>query len=167
MKTFAIISLVVFAGFILLGIKRFGLLRSYSAFASKWDEAVPIKKMNLWSIVTLVVAFLLMIPMIDAGDGNKWQFLGFFAPVYLAVVAFTPKFETDPKQHKIHVFGASACALIASLWLVLVQHLWWVALISLAVMAAAAYFTKTWKTSYIFWLEMTLFAAVYAAVIFF
>lgn len=177
MKTLAIISLAIFVGFIVISVLRFGLQESYSAFSPKWDEKVPIHNMHLWSIVTFVVAFLLMIPMIDMGGGSPWQFLGFFAPLYLFTVAIFPLEDIKPddtekdiaekkKKRTIHTVAAACCSVAAICWVILVEHLWWVMLICAALCAAAAYFTKTLKSSLVFWSEMAAFSTVYSILIF-
>ena len=159
-------SFVLLAGFIALSVWRFSWRKSYSAYAAKWIEFVPMHNVNVWSMVTFIAAFLMLPAMVERGEGNLLQCLGFFTPLYLIVVALTPRYETVHKQYVIHLIGTILCAATATAWLFFVRHLWWVGLISLAVMAAAAYFTKTWKKSYVFWLEMALFAASYAAAIF-
>lgn len=164
--TTAIISLVLFAGFVTLSVWRFGWRKSYSSYAAKWIEFVPMHNINVWSVVTVVVAFLILPSMLERGEGNLVQCLGFFVPLYLAVVAFTPRYETEHSQYVVHVIGTIVCAAIAVAWLIFVRHLWWVLLIALAVFGAVAYLTKTYKTSYVFWLEMAMFASVYAAVLF-
>ena len=168
MTTFAIatsiLSLALLAGFSALSVRRFGWRKSYSAFAPKWTEAVPIHNAHLWSIVTVAVAFLLCPALLERGAGNPWQFLGFFAPVYLFVVSFTPEYQTDGKQRKIHVYGAISCAAVSLLWIIFVTHLWWVVLIAFFAAWVAAYCTDTLGKSNIFWCEMAFFAATYAAV---
>ena len=169
MTTFAIlstiISLIVFAGFVVLSVKKFGWLHSYSAFAAKWNEAVPINNAHLWSIVTIFSAFFLIPAMLEAGDESPLQFLGFAAPVYLAVVGLTPEWETKNKQKIIHLIGTGICAAAALMWLILALRLWYLIPISLLIVGCAAYFTHTIKISYIFWLEMVMFLAVYTAVL--
>ena len=99
----AILSFVLFSGFVILGEVVFGQLPSYSAYSTKWKVKVPLNSMNLWSLVTLIVAFLLMLSMLEIGDGSYLQFLGFFAPLYLICVCLTPDWETNSKQHKFHL----------------------------------------------------------------
>ena len=169
MTTFAypltIASLVLFAGFVLLGIWKFGLLPSYSAYADKWAVAVPINHANLWSIVTMIVALLMAIPMIHIGENNPWQFLGFATPVYLGVVACTPNWAHSIKQHIIHSVGAFLCAGVAVCWLILVRRQLPIAVFSLLGALALALATKSLKKSYTFWAEMAMFAAVYVSLL--
>lgn len=157
-----IAALIIFVGFVILGIIKFGWQRSYSAFASKWTEAVPIDDhTHLWSIVTMVVAFLMAIPMIGSGEGSPWQFLGFFAPVYLGVVALTPEYETNKRQKVIHIVGTAVCALATLFWLGLVVGDWKVLVLSFIAAYIVAIVTKTIERSLLFWSEMAMFAAVF------
>ena len=161
-----IASLAIFAGWLALSIHRFGWLHSYSAYAAKWTEFLYIDSTtHAWSIVTMVVAFLLVYPMLEMGDESPLQFLGFFAPVYLGVVALTPEWETKRRQKVVHYIGTALCATATVLWLVLALRLWYYLAIAFGAMWVAAWVTKTVKSSYILWLELTLFAAVYAAVL--
>ena len=165
----AIASFVIFAGFVALGVRKFGWRKSYSDYASKWSEAYPIHNVNLWSFVTVVVALLLFPSMIERGQGNAWQFLGFFAPIYLCIAAFTPRYQTDKTQHRVHVFGAIGCALISLLWLILICKTWWVVLIFAFLAWCASYSINVHKENpeygVVFWGEMTMFLSVYTTLL--
>ena len=170
MTTFALVttlvSLVILGGFTAYSVWRFGWRGSYSSYAAKWAEAVPLESnTNVWSIVTIVAAILICFALLERGEGDPLQFLGFFSPLYLAVVAFTPKYEEKRKQRIIHISGAVLCAAVSLVWLIAIRNAWWAILITAIGALAAAYFTGTIKKSYIFWLEMAMFGAVYAAVI--
>jgi hypothetical protein len=170
MTTFALIStiasLILFGGWLALSAHRFGWLGSYSAYASKWTEAVPLGNHTcLWSIVTILVAMLLCPAMIEAGDESPLQVLGFAAPVYLGVVSFTPKWETDKRQKRVHVAGALICAVLSLLWLIFALRLWFYPVIAFALALAVSLMSGTLRRSYVFWGELALFAAVYAALI--
>ena len=160
-----IISLVIFAGFILLGVYKFGLLDSYSAYSDKWAYAVPIKNANLWSIVTMVAAFLMCPVMIESGHDSPWQFLGFATPVYLILVACTPNWAHNIKEHIVHSVGAFLCAGAAVCWLILVRRQLPIAVFSLLGALSLSLATKSLKKSYTFWLEMAMFAAVYVSLL--
>lgn len=163
---FTIISFLLFAGFIALSAVLFGgIPASYSAFSARWAEEIPVKNVNVWSIVTALVAFLMLPPMIEAGVGNEAQALGFFAPLYLIVVSLTPGWETDPRQRRTHFIGTALCAVAALCWLFFVRHALVVFFIVTAACLAAAYFTKTLNSSKVFWGEMILFLSTYLALI--
>lgn len=166
MTTFSLITtilaLVIFVGFVAFGVVKFGWQKSYSAFAPKWTEAVPIHNAHLWSIVTIVVAILLAFGMIEQGEGHPLQFLGFFAPVYLAIVAFTPEYETNRQQRIVHVTGALLCAAasVAWLWFAGPQGTIFFSLIAAWLLGIL---TRSINSSLIFWAEMAMFGAVFAA----
>lgn len=161
-----IVSIAIFAVWLTICIKKFGLAPSYSAYSPKWDEVFPAKGIHLWSVVTFVVALLLMFPLLELGEGNPWQFLGFFAPLYLIVVAFFPlTADTAPKRYRIHCTAAVVCAVGALLWLALVLGLWWLPLITAFLAFCSAMHTRTLLTATVFWAEMAAFAAVYAGLI--
>ena len=166
MTTFAIMtavaSLVIFAGWLALCIRKFGWLKSYSAYSTKWDEG---GQGGLWTFATVISALLFVPAMLEAGDESPLQFLGFFAPVYLNVVAFTPKWESDRKQKLIHNIGSVVCVVCIVLWLVYALRLWYYIPIAIALAAIAAYCTRTWEESYTLWLELAMFAAAYGAVL--
>ena len=161
---FTLLSLLTFVAFLGVSFYKFGILSSYSSYAAKWTETVPLDPhTHLWSIVTVIVAILLAPAMLEVADESPVQFLGFFAPAYLIVVAMTPEWETKIGQRMIHYGGTIVCAWASILWLVLALRLWFLIPICLAVFAAVGYFTKTLKTSHVLWGELSLFAAVYAA----
>lgn len=164
MLILTIISLLLLAGFIGLScIINHGLAASYSAFSACWEEDPP--KLNVWSVVTFIAAMAMVPPMVEAGDGNPVQFLGFFAPLYLIVVSLTPRWDVDRRQRRIHTAGAIVCAVLAFAWLLLVRHHWWVALICLAAALVAGWRTRTLPGSLVFWGEMVMFASVYLSLI--
>lgn len=170
MTTFALIttlaSLLLFGVWLAISAHRFGWLPSYSAYAAKWTEAVPIDDhTHLWSIVTIAVAILLCPAMIEAGDESPLQFLGFAAPVYLIVVSFTPKWETEKKQRIVHVAGAMVCAVLSLLWLCLALRCWYYPVITAAIALIISLMSGTLRRSYVLWGELALFASVYAVLI--
>ena len=181
MTTFAFISaiasLVLFAGFVAVSFKRFGILSSYSSYASKWEAAVPLDHgTHLWSAITVIVAVLLVPAMLEVGDESPLQFLGFFAPAYLIVAAVTPDYEYRPgdneydqkrrlRQRIIHFVGAVICAAASVIWVILALRLWYLVPAALVLAGIAAYFTKTYRECYVLWAELAMFAAVYAAVL--
>jgi len=166
MTTLTLISFFLLFGFIGISIRKHTLLPSYSAYASKWwiDK---VQNLNVWQVVTLLAAFLLMPPMIERGVGSALQFLGFFCPLYLIVVAFTPRWEESKKEHIIHSVGAGICAICAILWMALVCKVWYILLPVAAFVLILAYATNSLKSAITFWLEMVMFLASYVTVLFF
>ena len=162
MVILTILSLLLLGGFTALSCALFfGAPASYSAFSAEWRTMY--RKLNVWSYVTAAAAFLMVPPMIEAGDGSPLQFLGFFAPLYLIVVSLTPEWDIDKRQHTIHTAGAVFCAVLAGTWLVFIRGHWWVALACLAAAAGAGLWTRTLRPSLVFWGEMALFLSTYVS----
>jgi len=160
------LSAIILFGFIFAGVVRWGLLPSYSDYSSKWGEVIPIHNMNLWGIVTFVAAALLMPVMIELGNDNVFQFLGFFTPVYLMCVSFTPNWKTDETEGKLHPIFAYSCAAAAFAWILFVVKMWPVLLGASLFVIATALLSLTLKTSKIFWLEMIMFVGTYLSLLF-
>lgn len=161
----AIMALVLLGGFIGLSIWRFGLQKSYSAYARKWKEFIPMHNANVWSIVTVIVSILMTPALIEHASGSPIQFLGFLAPMYLIAVAMTPDYQTNQKQMLIHCLMTICCAVGFIAYVCFGLRLWFVPLICLA----AFYFliglpTRSIKTSYILWDECAMFSAAFVVV---
>lgn len=158
---FATISAFLLFTFIGAGVARFGLLDSYSAYASKWKRAVPMNNLNLWSIVTGVAAFLMFPPLLEVGVGSMWQFLGFLIPLYLIIVTLTPNWATNLGEYKVHASSALVCLVGALVWCLVVMHAGRILLSVAAFVAALALFSGSAKRSAVFWVELHMFLSVY------
>lgn len=160
------LSAIILFGFIFAGVVRWGLLPSYSHYAAKWAEVLPVKNLNLWSIVTIVAALLLMPVLLELGENNPLQFLGFFVPVYLICVALTPNYQVDKTEKKLHPIFAFSCAAAAFAWILLIIKTWPVLLGAVLFVTATALLSLTLKSSKVFWLEMIMFTGMYLSLLF-
>lgn len=162
---FAIFSAFILFSFISIGVIKFGLQNSYSAYSAKWGNAVPINNMNLWSIVTFVAAFLLCPAMLELATGSLLQFLGFLTPVYLIIVSLTPNWNEGGKVFAIHAIFAILCMVGSLIWSIAIMHAAKVVAIIGIFYLTIALLTGTYKTSAVFWLEMWLFVSTYLIVL--
>lgn len=162
---FAILSAVILFSFISIGVIKFGLQNSYSAYSIKWGNAVPINNMNLWSIITIVAAFLLCPVMIELATGSLLQFLSFLTPVYLIITALTPDWYVSNEIFRVHAISALLCMCGSLTWMIAIMHAIKVVSVVAIFYMTIALLTGTWKTSYIFWIEMWLFVSVYVTVL--
>lgn len=162
---FAILSAVILFSFISSGVIKFGLQNSYSGYSMKWGAKSPINNMNIWSVVTIVAAFLLCPVMLELAAGSIWQFLGFLTPIYLIVVSLTPDWYTGKGVFLVHAIAALLCMGGSLAWMVLVMHALKVVAVIGIFYLTIALLTGTMKTSMVFWLEMWLFVSVYVTVL--
>lgn len=163
--SFYFFSALFLFGFICTGVIRFGLQSSYSAYSALWGKAVPMNNMNLWSIMTFAAAFLICPVLVELGTASVFQFLGFLIPVYLIVVALTPDWETDKKQHIIHSVFAVLCLIGAWVWLIVVMDSLFLLIGVLVFIAAQALMSGTFRSSFVFWGEAHIFLTVYLAIL--
>lgn len=165
-----IISLLIFVVFNYICIKKYGLLSCFSAYGKKWDEYTQehpqLKGLNIWSVVTIVTAILLLVPMLNTGKDNSLQFLCFFAPLYLFLVGFTPKYSEKKTWNIIHQIGAWGCVVCILLWLFFVVKLWAVIIPVFTLMFVIAIGTRTTKESYLYYLEMAMYLSTYLILLF-
>ena len=153
------ISAVLFFSFVYAGVLLFGLLSCYSAYAPMWGEMWPsLNRFNVWSVVTIFSA-LLMVPIIlTQGEGSPWQFLGFLAPASILLVGASPDYQTDKFQWWIHQIGAWSAVGFCIGWIIAVPKLLWVVI----PFALAAVGLSVWKKgTWMFWAEMVVYLTIY------
>ena len=160
-----LISMLLFIGFNAIGIKKFGLLSCYSAYGEKWIPLSP-ANLNIWSVVTIISALLLVPPMLATAVGSPIQFISFFAPLYLILVGLTPDYNSTNKKNIIHQIGAWGCVIGILIWLFAIVHEWVVILPVFVLMFVIAFGTRTFKESCCYYLEMGMYLATYLVLIF-
>jgi len=153
-------SLIIFAVFNALGIRKFGMKTCLSEYGKLWGDAVPIKNMNLWSIVLGISAALLFPPILQATEGNPWQFVGFLAPLYLFLVIFTPDYRESKKSNILHQIGAYTSAVGMLIWMIFIMHMW-VPVVALTIgFILIGFAAKNLKESLMYYLELSMFLSV-------
>lgn len=162
MKTLAIISLILIGAFAGMSIWRFGLQKSWVAYAKKWRDAFPTHNTNVWTIVTAASALLLAPAMVGCLAAEPYQFLGLLIPASAVVMACTPKADSNSAQRLVHDAAAFVGAALVLTLCVFAMHRWWLPLI-----CVAAFFfflaapTRSIRSSWTLWLFFGLTAAAY------
>ena len=115
--------------------------------------------------VTIVLMCILLIPCwLEISDGSPWQFTAFLSAGSLLFVGCTPAFKSSKLENNIHDYSAYVGAFFALLWIIMVTPYWYVILIVLGIISIIAIWTKTWKTSLIYWLEMIAFISTFISI---
>lgn len=154
-------SLIIFVIFNMIGIRKFGMKSCFSEYGELWGKAVPIKNMNLWSIVLGVCAALLIPPILQATEGNPWQFLGFLSPAYLFLVVFTPNYKETKKKWAIHAIGAILCMIGMAVWMLCIMHMWIPLVVCASAFTVIGLCAKNLWYAIIYYVELALFMSVY------
>lgn len=152
-------SAVLLFGFVALGIKVFGLLSCYSAYGPLWGEKCKIPGgANIWSIVTILSALLMVPVLLDCGENNPYQFLGFLAPVFLTLVGITPNYQTNKLANVLHQIGAWGSVLLIVAYCLLIPKIIW-PVIALAV--TGLIIGLIIRGTLLLWLEMAVYMSIY------
>lgn len=119
----------------------------------------------LFPIMMYLVVVFIMPAWITLSEGSSFQFLAFLAPASILFVGTAPAFLSSNLENMVHQVSAYIAAAFSILWICLVTPYWWVIFIWLTIAALASALTRTYKTSYIYWLEMIAFGATFTSTI--
>jgi len=163
MNTYLLLSIIGAAFFsvcLALLIIKFGIPESLSD--SYYNLGGKEGKGILLYGMLVITAFLMLAPMIEAA--GVW---GFLCGAALCFVGAAPAFKKDGSGSLdpiIHIVSTIICA-TCSLAVLIKINLWWMAIITLGIAIGLAFWTKTVKKCYVFWLEMAAFYGLFAGVI--
>lgn len=163
MNALLIVSLAVFAVYLTDYFVRFrevppSLSATYYSFEERYGRG------SVFTIALLLMAFTIIAPMIECSLGSPFQFLAFLCPAAIAFVGAAPKFRDTRMESRVHTIAALLSALCGCLWVILVAKMWWMILVSVALVVLVAFLTKSYK-QYTWWLEMIVFVAVYSTLL--
>jgi hypothetical protein len=158
-----IIATVIFVAYNAVSLALFGIPKSLSMTYYLYKEKYN-KGFLFPTMMYLVVAFM-MPAWITMSEGSNFQFLSFLAPAGILFVGSAPAFLSSDLENMVHQVSAYLAAAFSLLWIVLVTPYWWIILVWVGIITAFAFFTKSVKTSYIYWLEMVAFGSTFTSTI--
>lgn len=142
----------------------FGVPKSLSMTYYLFKDRVESMKWLFPSMMTLLT-FFLMPCWLEISEGSDFQFTAFLSAAGILFVGASPAFKSSSLESTVHQVSAYFAAAMAILWICLVTPYWWIILIVLGIITALAIVTKTWKTCYIYWLEMVAFISTFSAIL--
>lgn len=157
-------AIFMFLIYNIIALLLFGVPKSLSMTYYLFKDRENILKFLFPSMMTLL-AFFLMPAWIEMSEGSPFQFTAFLSAAAILFVGAAPAFKDSDMENKVHSIAACICAAAAIAWICLVTPYWYVILIVLGVITAIAIVTKTWKTGYIYWLEMVAFVSTFISII--
>ena len=158
-----ILATTTFVAYNAVSLANFGIPKSLSMTYYLWKN-----KCNrgwLFCLMMYLVVALMMPAWITMSEGSNFQFLSFLAPAGILFVGSAPAFLSSDLENIVHQVSAYLAAAFSLLWIILVTPYWWIILVWVGIIAALAFFTKSVKTSYIYWLEMIAFGATFTSTI--
>lgn len=160
-----IIATTIFVAYNAVAIAFFGIPESLSMTYYLYKERFN-KGFLFPAMMYLVVAFM-MPAWITMSEGSSFQFLSFLAPAGILFVGTAPAFLSSNLENMVHQVSAYLAAAFSLLWIILVTPYWWTIFVFLGLVELGAFLTKTYKTSYVYWLEMVAFGATFTSTIIF
>lgn len=158
-----IVATVIFVAYNAVSLANFGVPDSLSMTYYLWKEKC--NKGWLFCLMMYAVVALMMPAWIALSDGSTYQFLSFLAPTAIAFVGTAPMFRDDELESKVHTGAAVVAAICSLAWVILVTPYWFSILIFAFVFVIKAWYTKSIKTAYTYWLEMVAFGSTFIAAI--
>ena len=158
-----IIATVIFVAYNAVSLANFGIPHSLSMTYYLWKE-----KCNrgwLFCLMMYLVVALMMPAWITLSEGSTYQFLSFLAPTAIAFVGAAPMFRDDELESRVHSGAAIVAAICSLAWVILVTPYWFSIPIFAFVFVIKAWYTKSIKTAYTYWLEMVAFGSTFTAAI--
>lgn len=143
----------------------FGIPESLSNTYYLWKEKNG--KGYLFCLMMYAVVALMMPAWITLSEGSDFQFLAFLAPAAIAFVATAPAFKSDDLENKVHSISAVIAAACSLAWVALVTPYWVAIPIYVVFEGAKAFFSKTYKTCLVYWLEQVAFLSTFTSAILF
>lgn len=162
MMTSILIATLIYITYNVISIIYFGIPNSLSQTYYLWKSKANIGYVFTASMAAVVLA--MMPAWITISEGSSFQFLSFLAPAAIMFVAMAPAFMSSDLENKVHSISAICAAVFALAWVVLVAGMWWIILVWLALVVAAAIWSKT-IPAYVYWLETIAFGSTFTSVI--
>ena len=156
-------AIFLFVIYNIIALILFGVPKSLSMTYYLFKNRQNALKAMFPAMIAMLVIFLLPC-WLEISDGSAFQFTAFLSTAGLMFVGATPAFNDSDMHKMIHNIAAYTCAAFALLWIILVTPFWYIILIVLGIIAIVAVVTKSWKTSYIYWLEIVAFISTFVSI---
>ena len=157
-------AIFLFAIYNIVALMLFGVPQSLSNTHYLFSENHKALRFMFPAFIT-ILCFMFIPCWLELSKGSMFQFTAFLSGASLLFVGASPYFKNAGLEGFVHSMSAYMCAGFAILWIILVTKLWWIILIVLALVVVAAILTKTWKTCYIYWLEMVAFVSTFVSMV--
>ena len=135
------------------------LSNTYYLYKEKWNKGW------LFCLMMYFVVAFMMPAWITLSEGSNFQFLAFLAPASIAFVGTAPRFKDSQLESRVHTVSAIIAAACSLLWVALVTPYWVAIPIYVVFEGAKAFFSKTYKTCLVYWLEQVAFGSTFTAAI--
>ena len=158
-----IVATAIYVAYNAVSLAIFGvpesLSNTYYLYKEKWNKGW------LFCIMMYLVVALMMPAWITMSEGSNFQFLAFLAPASIAFVGTAPRFKDSQLESRVHTVSAIIAAVCSLAWVILVTPYWVAIPIYVVLEGVNAFFSKTYKTCLVYWLEQVAFGSTFTAAI--
>lgn len=158
-----VIAFLVYWFYNMYILKLFGVPHSLSMTYYLFQEKKLGKKWY-FPLMMFTVALLLLPSWIEISDGSDLQFLAFLSVASICFTGSAPAFFSSKLEYNVHMVSAILSAVFALLWVIFVANSLYIIIIWFLVFSLFALFTRTVKSSYIYWLEMVALMSTFCSI---
>lgn len=158
-----IVATIIYVVYNAIAFAIFGIPESLSNTYYLWKEKNG--KGWLFCLMMYAVVALMMPAWLTLSEGSDFQFLAFLAPMAIAFVGTAPKFKDDKQEGNVHSISAIIAAVCSLAWVALVTPYWVAIPVYVVFEGAKAFFSKTYKTCLVYWLEQVAFLSTFTSAI--
>lgn len=157
-----IVATAIYVAYNAIALAIFGIPESLSNTYYLWREK---NKGWLFCLMMYLVVAFMMPAWISLSEGSNFQFLAFLAPASIAFVGTAPRFKDSQLESRVHTISAIIAAACSLAWVALLTPYWVAIPIYVVFEGAKAFFSKTYKTCLVYWLEQVAFLSTFTAAI--
>jgi hypothetical protein len=122
-------------------------------------------KRILFPLMMFLIAGFLLPSWLEISDGTGLEFMAFLSAGGMLFTGAAPSFKDSKLEDNVHTYSAYISVFFALLWVVFVANLWYIIVVWFLIFSLIALLSKTFKTSYTYWLEMLAFMATFTSII--
>ena len=119
----------------------------------------------LFPAMMVIIACCLLPSWLEISKNENLEFMAFLSVGGMLFTGFTPTFKNSDLEDKIHTYSAYLSSAFALLWIIFVTQLWYVIVLTFIFISLITYFTKTFKSSYVYCLETVVFISTFIAIL--
>ena len=159
-----IIAFLIYWAYNMYILHLFGVPHSLSMTYYLFQEKKVGKKWY-FPLMMFTVALLLLPSWIEISDGSDLQFLSFLSVASICFTGSAPAFFSSKLEYNVHMISAYMATICALLWVIFVANALHIVIIWFLVMLLFSIFTRSIKSSYIYWIENIALLSTFCSIL--
>lgn len=159
-----IIAFLIYWGYNMYILHLFGVPHSLSMTYYLFQEKKVGKKWY-FPLMMFIVGFLLLPSWIEISNNSNLQFLVFLSVGSIFFTGSSPAFFSSKLENYVHMLSAYMATICALLWVIFVANALHIVIIWLLIMLLFSIFTRSIKSSYIYWIENIALLSTFCSIL--